>query len=152
MVAASISKHVIDERERPIAAEVAELLGHLPPHRKTKIVIDSAAGTQAVEISQDLEAVFREVCELIQTATKEISLIADDPELSPEEASEILGVSRPMVVQRIKLGDLIARKVGTHHRIRVSDLLAFRLREVQRNAALAEFGETTDQLASKHDR
>lgn len=41
--------------------------------------------------------------------------------------------------------DLVA-KVGTHHRIKTSDLLAFQDRE----AALAEFGETTDELAMRH--
>jgi len=55
-----------------------------------------------------------------------------------------------MVVRRIKLGDLAARKVGSHHRIKISELLAFKLREAEREAALAEFGETTDELAMKH--
>lgn len=55
-----------------------------------------------------------------------------------------------MVVQRIKCGDLKARMVGAHHRIKMSEVLAFGAREAERDAALAEFSELTDEMAMKH--
>lgn len=84
------------------------------------------------------------------TDNSQASPIADDPELSTEEASAVLGMSQSMVVQRIELGDLVARMVGTHHRILKSDLSAFQEREAERAAALAELGESTDQMTTKH--
>ena len=51
-----------------------------------------------------------------------------------------------MVVHRIDQGELPGRKVGTHHRIRISELLAFQTREIAQAEALAEFGESIDEL------
>ena len=76
-------------------------------------------------------------------------MFSDDPEISPETASGILGMSRPMVVQRIKCGDLKASMVGAHHRIKMSDIVAFRKREAERETAMAEFSELTDEMASR---
>jgi len=151
MVATTVRKHIISEGERPGAAAVAELLAKLSGSTAARLVLETATGTvQTVNLPADLAIAFLELSRLIQGGTKQVSLIADDPEITPEEASDLLGMSRPMVVQRIKLGDLVARKVGTHHRIKTSDLLAFQTREAEREAALAEFGELTDELATRH--
>ena len=152
MVATTIHKHVIGEEERPGAAAVASLLPTVRGSGSVaRLVIETATGTaQTVDISMNLAMAFLKISQLIETGSKEVSLFGDDPELSPEEASDLLGMSRPMVVRRIKLGDLAARKVGSHHRIRISELLAFKAREAEHEAALAEFGETTDELAMKH--
>jgi excisionase family DNA binding protein len=55
--------------------------------------------------------------------------------VTPEQASDLLGISRPTVVQRIKRGELKAHMVGAHHRILMSSLIAFRRREIERAAA-----------------
>jgi hypothetical protein len=152
MVDTTIHKHLIDEDERSSAAAVARLLATIRSgERVAKLVIETATGTaQTVDISMNLAMAFLEISKLIEAGSKEISLFADDPELSPEVASNLLGMSQPMVARRIRLGDLAARKVGSDHRIKTSELLAFRAREAERKAALAEFGETTDALAMKH--
>lgn len=55
--------------------------------------------------------------------------VSDSDELSTQQAAEILNVSRPFVVKLIKEKKLPARKVGTHRRIRRSDLMDYMLRE-----------------------
>jgi excisionase family DNA binding protein len=149
MVGTSVSKHIVQEDERASATAVADLLGHTGPGIARLVFEPETGAAQTVEIARNLVEAILQLSRLIQTG-KEISMIVDDPELSPEEASDVLGMSRPMVVQRIRFGDLAARKVGAHHRIKTSDLFAFQAREAERNAALAEFGETTDELAAKH--
>lgn len=152
MVASTVRTHVIAENERPVAAAVAKLLAGVSSGAVgARIVVETTSGApRSVDLPAALATAFLELSRLIEAANGEVSLIADDPELSPEEASAILGISRPMVVQRIKLGDLAARMVGTHHRILKSELLAFQAREAEREAALAEFGETTDEMSAKH--
>jgi len=151
VVARTVTKHVVDDRERTSAKGVAEALARLISNGgQVKLVIEPRGEQpRAIALSEKLTEAFHDLSTLIQTGG-EVSMFVDDPELSPEEASEVLGISRPMVVQRIKCGDLTARMVGAHHRIRMSALMAFRAREDDRQAALAEFSELTDAMALKH--
>ena len=47
-------------------------------------------------------------------------------DITPTQAAEILNVSRGYVIRRINDGVIPARKVGSHHRIRFDDVLAFK--------------------------
>lgn len=153
MVASAVTKHVVDDMERTSAKGVADALAHLISRGGQVKLVFEPRGEQShsVAVGKRLAEAFLDLSSLIQ-AGGEVSMFADDPEVSPEAASEVLGISRPMVVQRITCGDLKARMVGAHHRIKMSELLAFRAREAEREAALAEFGELTDELAMKHGR
>lgn len=62
----------------------------------------------------------------------EIIAIEPDAELSPNEAAEILGVSRPFVRKLMKEQQLDFRKVGAHHRIPMESIEAYREREKER--------------------
>ena len=73
-----------------------------------------------------------------------VAVLAEDQELSPNDAAEILGISRPLVVHRMDLGDLPFRYVGRHRRTKLKDVLALKAKmDAQRKAmeALAEDAE-----------
>jgi excisionase family DNA binding protein len=137
--------------ERVSAKQVSDLLARFNSlGGQVRLVIEpEGEAPQTVTVDKSLAEAFRQLSALVQTGDK-VSMFVDDKELSPEDASDLLGFSRPMVVQRIKCGDLKARMVGTHHRIKMSDLLVFREREAEREAALAEFSHLTDAMALKH--
>ena len=64
-----------------------------------------------------------------------VAILTEDQELSPTEASAILGISRPLVVHRMDIGDLPFRYVGKHRRALLKDVLALKARlNVQRKA------------------
>jgi len=64
-----------------------------------------------------------------------VAVLAEEQELSPTEASAILGVSRPLVVHRMDIGDLPFRYVGKHRRALLKDVLALKSKlDVQRKA------------------
>ncbi|MDH0369829.1 MULTISPECIES: DNA-binding protein [Hyphomicrobiales] len=64
-----------------------------------------------------------------------VAVIAENQELSPTEASTILGISRPLVVHRMDIGDLPFRYVGKHRRASLKDVLALKAQlDVQRKA------------------
>jgi excisionase family DNA binding protein len=46
--------------------------------------------------------------------------------LTTEQAAAVLGVSRPTVVRLVDTGKLQARMVGTHRRLALADVLAYR--------------------------
>lgn len=55
-----------------------------------------------------------------------VVVLAEDQEVSPTEASAILGISRPLVVHRMEIGDLPFRYVGKHRRASLKDVLALK--------------------------
>jgi len=56
---------------------------------------------------------------------KSIALIPSDSEISTQQAAEILKVSRPHVVKLLDNGKISYRKVGSHRRIQLRDLLDY---------------------------
>ena len=70
-----------------------------------------------------------------------------DRELTTQQAADLLNVSRPHVVKLIKEGKLQAHKVGTHHRIRLDALLAYkRGRDADAHDALTELVADAQEL------
>lgn len=57
-----------------------------------------------------------------------VAILAEDQELSPSEASAVLGISRPLVVLRMDRGDLPFRYVGKHRRALLKDVLELKTR------------------------
>jgi excisionase family DNA binding protein len=57
---------------------------------------------------------------------KSISLMPLDSEISTEQAAQILNVSRPHVVKLLESGTIPFTKAGTHRRIALNDVLAYK--------------------------
>jgi hypothetical protein len=73
-----------------------------------------------------------------------VAVLTEDQEISPNDASTILGISRPLVVHRMDVGDLPFRYIGKHRRARLKEVLVLKARiDAQRNAmeGLAEDAE-----------
>lgn len=78
-----------------------------------------------------------------ETAT----VIRTPRELTTQQAAEVLNVSRPTVVRLIDQRELPARKVGSHRRIPLRELLAFRDRMVaERRRALDDMVRDAEAL------
>jgi excisionase family DNA binding protein len=58
-------------------------------------------------------------------AGKSMALILSDTSIGTQEAADFLEVSRPHVVRLLEKGEIPFSKVGTHRRIKVSDLVAY---------------------------
>lgn len=82
-------------------------------------------------------------------AGKAVHVTPSDQLLTTQQAADMLGVSRPTVVAIIDRGEIAHEKVGTHRRVRISDLLDYRERRRARQfELLADMQADLDDEAS----
>jgi hypothetical protein len=79
-----------------------------------------------------------------------VAVLAEDQELSPNDAAEILGISRPLVVHRMNIGDLPFRYVGKHRRTKLKDVLALKTKIDARRAAMEALAEDAEVLRQRY--
>jgi hypothetical protein len=79
-----------------------------------------------------------------------IAILTEEQELSPADAADILGISRPLVVLRMDSGDLPFRYVGKHRRAKLKDVLTLKARIDGQREALAALAEDAEDLAQHY--
>ena len=76
-----------------------------------------------------------------------VTVIPVHSELTTQQAADLLGVSRPHLVEMLRTKKIPYRKVGAHRRIRFSDLMGFKLTEdVARQKALDTLAAQAQEL------
>ncbi len=59
---------------------------------------------------------------------KSIALMPTDAEITTQQAAEILNVSRPHVIKLLEKGEIPFKKVGSHRRILLQDILEYEVK------------------------
>lgn len=76
-----------------------------------------------------------------------VLVLRDDREVTTQEAADILNLSRPHLVRLLEQGKLPFHMVGTHHRVLLADVLAYKSeRSAKRESAFRELADE----AQKH--
>ena len=110
---------MVDARERKQAGHVLKVLeGH--PERLT--VTDEK---EPERLPAELARILATVMEVLASGGS-VTIGSLPEELTTTVAAEQLGVSRPTLMKLIRQGHLKAHKVGSHTRVRLADLQAFR--------------------------
>lgn len=106
------------------------------------------AGGQGEESVPLMPAAAAAIGELLAQAAAggRVAVLAEDAEVSPEDAAAILGMSRPLVRRRMDAGVLPFRRVGAHRRLRLADVLDLQRREAPVRAALQDLAADTEDL------
>jgi excisionase family DNA binding protein len=80
-----------------------------------------------------------------------VALVSEAEEVSTSAAAEFLGVSRPHVVKLIDSGLLPCRMAGSHRRVRMTDLAAYKRSVERRRALLDEIAAEAQELGLYDD-
>jgi len=136
-MAAEIRPGTVDQHELSLIATALARSGS--PH-----LVD--ADGQPVAVPDELVTVLRAVVELLRSGNG-VSVASLHAELTTIEAAEMLGVSRPHLVKLLEQGAMPHRMVGSHRRIRLVDVLAYRDRQdEQSRRALEELTAQAEEL------
>jgi hypothetical protein len=132
----------LSDRDR----KVAQRLGKIGKGDRVEVRVRRKSGKdQVVSLPPKAAA-------LIETAIghllqgERVAVLAEDQELSPNDAAGILGISRPLVVHRMDVGDLPFRYVGKHRRTKLRDVLTLKTRIDAQRAAMAALAEDAEDL------
>lgn len=91
---------------------------------------------EAIELPEGIQALLMLIAENLR-AGNGVSVIPLHAELTTVQAAELLNVSRPYLIKQIEAGEIPHHMVGTHRRLNLVDVLAYRDRlDGQADAAL----------------
>ena len=79
-----------------------------------------------------------------------VAVLTEDQELSPNDVASILGVSRPLVVHRMEVGELPFRYVGKHRRAKLEDVLVLKNKIDAQCAAMEALADDAEDLKQRY--
>jgi excisionase family DNA binding protein len=121
--------------ERSAAARVASLLLANSKKQQGIIQVIDADG-ERMEVPHVLAEAMYQAAALLAEG-RLVAVLPEEEILSTQVAADILNVSRQYLVRLIDAGELPAEKVGSHRRLRATDVAAFKAhRDARRASAL----------------
>lgn len=127
------------------------IMACLDHSRAATITIESDDGTcPSVQVPPQVLRVLGQTLGLM-TRHQPIMLVPEKQEFSTVEAANFLNVSRPFLIKEIDAGRLAHRMVGTHRRIRFTDLMTYaKLMRAEQQDALDEMAENARELGLEY--
>ncbi len=111
--------------------------------------LDKVASDTRIDLAKlpdDAAAMVRRLLE-DYAAGRRPRVIPDEAEVSTFQAADILNVSRPHVIKLLDEGAMPCRMVGTHRRIRLTDVMAYKAnKDLVSDAAMDELVAQAQEL------
>lgn len=94
-----------------------------------------ASDGESVELPDRLADVLDDAAEGL-AAGEDVRVLRSEALLTTTQAAKILGLSRPTLVRLLDLGEITYAQPGTHRRLKLSDVLAYRDERQRRSEEL----------------
>lgn len=122
--------------------ELSNLVDNLSSVNDLAIVIDG----QNIKMPSVVAVALLEMIKNLNQGNS-ITLIPMDKELTTQQAADILNVSRPYFIKLLENGELPFKKVGTHRKICMRDLIEYKeKRDNTRREKIQELSELSQDL------
>ncbi len=112
------------------------MVGALPESEQAAAAAGALAGGRVVVLPKGRdrepvevpESVVRVLAEALEHARRgeQVRVVADDEEITTQQAADLLNVSRPYLVGLVDRGEIPSRKVGVRRRLKLADVLLYR--------------------------
>ncbi len=112
---------------------------HPTPTARVQLVEDDSTEPTTITVPSEALKMFIEILDHLKDGI-EVSIVPANSELTTQQAADLLGVSRPYLINKVltPAGPLSFRTVGRHRRIRFSDLDSYRREDELRRKAAAD--------------
>lgn len=116
------------------AEPYAEAARFVRAHRREHLRLVASNG-ESLELPDPLAEVLDSAADALASGAT-VSVLPTETLLTTTQAAEVLGVSRPTLVRLLELGEISYARPGTHRRLKLSDVLAYRDERRQRSEEL----------------
>lgn len=138
-----------DAGEAEVARDALETVRrYLAAHPESPEFVELRPGAEGEPL-----VVPRHVVELLATilshmaAGEGVAVVPKNVELTTQQAADMLNVSRPYLIKLLDLDEIEYRKVGTHRRIALDSILAYKRQDdLRRREAVDELSALTQEL------
>lgn len=115
------------EETSRVAGEAVRSLSDVQRHRRPTLVEVVADGDSGARVTVPLDA-FELLMEVLTHLSNGhgVTVMPVKAELTTQQAADLLNVSRPFLVKLLDSGELPHRKVGTHRRVLLSDVVKYK--------------------------
>ncbi|WP_216917367.1 helix-turn-helix domain-containing protein [Nocardia noduli] len=134
--------------------QLAPVLSFLTAHERRGAAADPGYALvgidehDRIELPENVHQALKQVVAAL-LAGKAVTVAPHSTTLTSQQAADLLGVSRPTVKRLIEKNELAAERVGTRHRLRLDDVLAYR--DARRRRQYDALAATTVDIDSEDD-
>lgn len=138
------------EQQAQVAAlsKALESMVHPPRRGAPKCQLVGPKG-ESIALPASVFYVLERVAEVLARGDS-ITVVPVGREVTTQQAADLLNVSRQYLVRLLDEGRVAFRKVGKHRRLRIEDVLSFKVtRDKDRRSGLRELSRMTQELMSQ---